>query len=896
METNNEPKMQDKMIAASQSSSESKYWLDKLSGQLSRSTFPYDKTEGENNQYQPGAFRFKFNHRTTARLMQLRNGSDALLFMVLTSGVLLTLSKYTGNKDILVGTTIEKQEIEGDFINSVLVLRNQLESGATFKELLLSVRKTVLEALRHSNYPFETLIYELNLPPEAQSSLFGVAVLLENIHSHEYLAQIKNDMTFCFSREGDVLEGRLEYNERLYNPETAERIVSHFTALLEYTAHHPDRPMSEAEMLSPPEKQQLLKEFNRTAVPYPSATPLHRLFEEQAEKTPEHRALVYEGYEMTYRELNQKTNRLARVLRRKGVGPDTVVGLMTDISIEMVVGMMGILKAGGAFLPIEPDYPPERVRYMYLDSNLSIILTDNAGTAGIVAEGGTPETPGFTGTVLDLSDQDVYGDPGEKDGNSNPECINKGEDLAYVIYTSGSTGKPKGVMVRHHNIVNQIHGFKKMFYSDGSLFNHILMAPFTFDPSVQHVFSPLTYGAPLFLLPKGVKEDPQQLLAFIKEHHIHIFDAVPSQIDMLLELTEDLGGLEFECILLAGEVFSRNLYHKIRGRLKARKVLNVYGPTEAAINTTMYECTESETGASLTTIPIGKPLMNYKVLILDEDLNLCPIGVPGELYIGGEGVSRGYVNNPQLTRAKFVKSPFGDDEILYRSGDFARWLPEGNLEFLGRMDQQVKIRGQRIELEEVELQLMKNPLVKEAVVIAREDKNKIKFLSAYLVPESRLAISEIRDTLMEHLPHYMVPGHFVEVEQMPLTANGKVDRSALLKIDRSVNMDTEYVAPRNETEATLVRLWQQELEVEQVGIKDNYFNIGGDSIKSIRLLNVTNEALNTDLKIVDFYESSTIEELAQKVLSQEHPDDDTDVYDAAAAELDALKDNLLSGE
>lgn len=894
MESNNKKKTQDRTIAAGQSLQEREYWLEKLSGELTRSTFPFDNIESEKNDYQPGTFKFRFDNRFNTRLMQLRNQSDARLFMVLTAGVLLTLYKYTGNKDLLVGTSIEKQDMEGDFINTVLVLRNLLNSKASFKELLLNVRSTIMDAHQHSNFPLDTLTYELNLPTEDLSALFDVVILLENIHSREYLSHIKNNITFSFSRVEETVEGCLEYNALLYKPETIERIVNHFTSLLEKVMFNLDRPLGEVEMLFPAEKKQLLEDFNGTASSYPSETPLHCLFEEQVEKTPGSRALVFEGKEMAYGELNLKANRLARFLREKGVGPDTVVGLMTDISIEMIVGMMAILKAGGAFLPIEPEYPQERIGYMYRDSNISIILADNAETmATLTADAGNGGI-GFTGLAVNLEDEALYSE--EHGDGSNLECLCNAENLAYVIYTSGSTGKPKGVMVRHRNIVNQIDGFKKMFYSGDVIFNHILMAPFTFDPSVQHVFSPLTYGAPLFLLPKGLKEDPQRLLAFMKENRIDIFDAVPSQIDMLLELTDDLGGLEFEFILLAGEVFSRNLFTRIYDRFTSRKILNVYGPTEAAINTTMYTCEEEDLHGLLPTIPIGKPLMNYKVLILDKDLNPCPIGVPGELHIGGEGVSRGYINNPQLTMDKFIKNPFADDETLYCSGDFARWLPGGDLEFLGRLDHQVKIRGQRIELEEVELQLMKHPFVKEAVVIAREDKNKIKYLSAYMVADGNLPIADVRVFLAEQLPHYMVPGHFVEVERMPLTPNGKVDRAELLKIERTMKVDAEYVPPGDEIEKKLAEIWQEELEMEQVGIKDDYFNVGGDSIKSIRLLNVINEALESDLKIVDLYENSTIEELAAVIRKKEISDDEKDDYNAAAAELDALKNSLLGGE
>ena len=467
------------------------------------------------------------------------------------------------------------------------------------------------------------------------------------------------------------------------------------------------------------------------------------------------------------------------------------------------------------------------------------------------------------------------------------------EDLAYIIYTSGSTGKPKGVMIEHRSIVNQIYGFDQLLYRDCML-NHVLMAPFTFDPSVQHVFSPLSYGATLFLLPREIKDDPERLAVVLRDKNIGMFDAVPSQIDVLVETVKDLNGIELKYILLAGEVFSKNLYFKIRDNLAVETVFNVYGPTEAAINTTMYKCSDKELEEMYHSVPIGKPLMNYKVFLLDADMSLLPIGVPGEMMIGGDGVARGYINNPELTHQSFVPNPFVPGDRLYRTGDFVRWLPDGNLEFIGRLDHQVKIRGQRIELEEIEMRLSRYPGIKEAAVIAKEDKNKIKFLSAYLVTGKKVEVADIRDYLIQNLPDYMVPGQYIELERMPLTPNGKVDRKKLRDMTTGVKIETQYVPPRNELDEQLTRIWQEEFELEKVGIKDNYFNIGGDSIRSIRLVNVMNDTMGYSLKIVDLYTYSTIEELSDYIKNNGGCDSEgSEHYDTALKEIEDLKNKVL---
>ncbi len=858
---------------------EQNYWRGKLKGDFEKNAFPSVLIDSGQPDRRMGETAFTITGRFYDALSALANNSHHRLHMILTTAILITLYKYTGQRDVIVGTTIDRQKAEGEFVNTVLPLKTTLDSGMSFKQLLLEVRNSVVEATEHRNYPLEMLLYDLNMYFSAEEfPLFDIAVLLKNIHEPSYLGHVPVNMIFLFDNKNASVDGVIQFNLALYEPRFIDRIIRHFLAILEMGVNDYNLSIASIDPLEENERVQLVEQFNQSGAEFPRHLTLEGLFEAQAKKKPENKALVFQDQFLTYADLDSKTNILAGKLRDRGVAVGKIVGLMADISLEMVVGMIAILKAGGAFLPVEPSYPLDRLLYIVMDSCPVLILS----------QGWTGDSGDFPVDILDLEDPALY-----EGADVCPPKEHGPEDLAYIIYTSGSTGKPKGVMIEHHSIVNQIYGFDRLLYRDCML-NHVLMAPFTFDPSVQHVFSPISYGAALFLLPREIKDDPDRLAVCLRENKIGMFDAVPSQIDVLIETVKDLEGIELKYILLAGEVFSKNLYFKIRENLSVEKVFNVYGPTEATINTTMYECSERELEENFFSVPIGKPLMNYRVYLLDSDLCPLPIGVPGEMSIGGEGVARGYINNPELTHQSFIANPFIQGDRLYRTGDFVRWLPDGNLEFIGRLDHQVKIRGQRIELEEVEMRLSRFPGIKEAAVIAKEDKNKIKFLSAFVVTTAKVDVSAVREYLIQNLPDYMVPGHYVELERMPLTPNGKVDRKKLNEMTTGVRIETHYIPPRDELDERLASIWREELELERVGIKDNYFNIGGDSIRSIRLVNVMNEKMDSGLKIVDLYTYSTIEELADYI--KRHKGDQeqsTEHYDAALQEIDDLKNKIL---
>src|SRR3972149_5742457 len=474
--------------------------------------------------------------------------------------------------------------------------------------------------------------------------------------------------------------------------------------------------MAHQYMLSEKERHKLLYEFNDTGADFPRDKVLQELFEEQAEKTPHATAIVFKDKKLTYRELNERSNQLARTLRGKSVRPDQIAGLMVDDNTtEMVIGIISVLKAGGAFLPIDPNFPKERIEYMLKDSNLAVLLT----------QGRLRDEIRFEGEVINLDNESSF-----TEGYSNLDKINQSNDLAYVIYTSGSTGKPKGVQIEHSSIVNQIVGLKKRYHFNDSL-RHILLAPVTFDPSVQQIILPLISGGRLFLVSKATTHNVKEVWNYIGSNRINVINTVPSLMNALLDYRDSSDDSHFKYIILAGEVFFKNLYAKMKEKLSAEKIINIYGPTEATINTTLYECKAEEMGR---TIPIGKPLMNYRVLILSEDEKLVPIGGIGEICISGVGLARGYLNNPELTAEKFVINPFIRGERMYRTGDLGRWTEDGNIEFLGRIDDQVKVRGIRVELGEVEAALGQNPGVKESIVISQGEMGVSRGLVAYVVP------------------------------------------------------------------------------------------------------------------------------------------------------------------
>lgn len=604
------------------------------------------------------------------------------------------------------------------------------------------------------------------------------------------------------------------------------------------------------EILSDAEKQKVLVDWNRTAKKYPQNKTLHQLFEEQVEKTPDHIALQYEDQQLTYRQLNERSNQLAHYLRAQQVGPETLVALCCDRSFDLIIGIIGILKAGGAYVPLDPEYPKERLKYMLDDTKASFLLTQSWLKKGL---------PSTEAMVIELDHLDKYV---EKYPVKNPKPLTGPDNLVYVIYTSGSTGKPKGVLCPQKGSINRLLWLKH--YLKITSTDRILhQTPYSFDISVCELLTGLLSGAQLIIAKPGGNRDPSYLTTLINHHKITTIYFVPSLLRLFISNLEDFTCPSLNKMIIGGEILDTDLAERTIQKFKKLRLINVYGPTETSIDSSYYDY--SKNGSPLDYVPIGKPIWNTKLYILNDDLKPVSIGTIGELYIGGEGLTRGYLNHPDLTIERFILNPFTsnkDHPNLFRTGDLCRYLEDGNILFVGRVDDQVKIRGFRIELGEIEAALLSHPALQEAAVLAKEDEPHKKQLVAYHVVKSGSVINanDLRKHLKSNLPNYMIPSFFVPIKAMPLTLNGKLDRNALPP-PKGTEIHHVYVAPRTRTEKELVEIWQDSLDVEQVGVNDNFFELGGDSLIAARVISRIHLHHKIDIPFHYFFDNPTIRDL-----------------------------------
>jgi tyrocidine synthetase-3 len=856
------------MAEASRKTREKEYWLNKLSGELEKSVFPgYHKKKTKDRRHQETnrdykKLPFQLTGDIFSQLMKISNRSDLRLYIVLIAGVMGLLHKYTGNRDIIIGAPVDRQDIETQFINTVLILRNVVGGAMTFKELLLQVSKELREAAENVNYPLETLLYQLNIPysPGDDFPLFETAVLLKNIHEKSYLDHIHLNIIFSFEKKDNLIEGELEYNDVLYGSETAAAIISHYTKLLTGALRNPGIYFSRLTLLPEEERRQLLVEFNDTTIDFPFEKTLPQLFAEQVEKSPRQMAAVCEEGQgqSTYEELNRQANRLAVRLREKGVKPDTIVGLMTGRTIEMVIGIMGILKAGGAYLPINPEHPAARIAYMLQDSSAQALVVNDTSCSSWLSFGPKALLNLYEGHHLNFPTSQLPSFPASLPSN-----------LAYIIYTSGSTGRPKAVSLEHRNVVNLVFGLHERIYKCYHRGLRVaLVAPYVFDASVQQIFATLLLGHTLYIVPENTRVDGNALLEFFKNYSIHITDGTPLHLGLMLEsLAGSKVDLDLKHLLIGGEALP---LQTVQGFFESfehtpPKISNVYGPAECCVDCTCFDISR-ENLHELDAVPIGTPLGNEQVYIMDRDMNLQPIGISGELCIAGEGVGRGYLNQPELTAEKFcfLLNRFYRSYrsyIIYRTGDLARWLEDGNIEFLGRMDHQVKIRGLRIELGEIEQCLLACHHIKEAFVIATED----KYLCAYVVPASPGAfnVGDIRENLSRRLPDYMIPSFFVPLERIPLTVNGKIDRKALPSPGKIAGGEV-YVPPQSVVEKKMAAIWSEILRIPvgEIGIDSDFFTLGGHSLKATSLVSRIHKEFDVKIPLAEIFRIPRVKELS----------------------------------
>ncbi|NEW06399.1 amino acid adenylation domain-containing protein [Paenibacillus sp. SYP-B3998] len=756
------------------------------------------------------------SYDVSQKIKSISKKANMAIFAILLTGVNCLLHKYTSETNMIVGIpTIDETYNDLSLSNKFLILKNNLNRTTSFKTLFNQVKVGLSGAIQHQRIPFRKMVEHLNLQYDSNHlPIIHTMVSLNEIHSFHYANGVNSDAIFHFDLEDDSIHLKLFYNENRYDKEFMIQVIEQLDKLFSVVLNQPDLEINKVDLLSEIHRNKLLFAFNDTAAGYLQNKTMHQLFEDQVERTPDHVAVVFESKQLTYRELNQQSNQLARTLRIKGVEVGQLVGIMVERSLEMIVGMFGILKAGGAYVPIDPEYPEERIHFTLEDSKVKWLLLQSH----------LQERVNFTGTCILLDDEESY-----NSNRLNLEHVMSPHELAYVIYTSGTTGNPKGVMIEHRSIVNSIQ-WKSEFYKFTGEDRVLMLNPFVFDSFITHFFGPIISGSTVYVLNQQQCKDAVAINTMVKKQGITHIQSPPSFLMTLLENVNAEDWISMKNVVAAGEKLLPALIHKLKRINTNIEICNEYGPTENSVVSTALSIHYADQNIS-----IGKPIANHRVYILGEQNALQPIGVQGELCVTGAGLSRGYLNRPDLTAEKFVDDPFVSGAKMYKTGDSARWLPDGNIEYIGRMDHQEKIRGYRIELGEVETALLKINIVQEAVVIARENEEGTKQLCAYLVGADAITIGKLREELSQQLPNYMIPSYFVQLDQMPLTPNGKIDRKALPAPKEHMLKGTEYEAPHTYVEQQLVSIWEVVLGVEKIGITDNFFELGGDSIKSIQV-------------------------------------------------------------
>ncbi|HJT02680.1 MAG TPA: amino acid adenylation domain-containing protein, partial [Pseudonocardiaceae bacterium] len=822
----------------------------------------------------------------TAGLKALGRRVDGTLFMTLVAACQLLFARWSGQQDIAVGTVVsgrDRAELEGliGFFVNTLVLRSQVTLGRSFAEFLTEVRETVLDAFVHQHVPFERLVDELSPARDtSRTPLFQAMVILQNTPGQTgTLAGLEIsgmdapttsaqfEITAQFQETGDALAGMLQYNTDLFDAATIERMAEHLLALLAGIAHDPDQKMGELRLLTDAQRHQIVVDYNDTQR---AAPPVNwpQLFEAQAARTPDSVALICDGgspsaLQLTYRELNERSNRLARLLIARGAGPEQLVALALPRCADLLVALLAISKTGAGYLPLDPHHPRARIEFICADSEPALVLSTRQ-TSGCLPAGIVP-------LLLDdpQTEDALAGYPPAAITDADRTAPLRDTHPAYVIYTSGSTGQPKAVVIPHAALVNFLGSMAELIPLNGQS-RLLALTTIAFDIAALELYLPLTRGAAVVVADEDAAADPAALAQIIRACDVTVMQATPSLWQTIIATEpEQLRGLR---ILTGGEALPPALAATMCEL--ASEVTNVYGPTETTIWSTAQRL---DNPAQRPTI--GTPIWNTQAYVLDAGLRPVPIGVPGELYLAGHGLARGYLRRPGLTAARFVANPFGDPgERMYRTGDLARWTRDGALTYLGRCDDQVKIRGFRIELGEIESALRSHPALTQAVVLAREDQPGMKRLVGYVVPAATDAgaaptAAQLRAHIAATLPDYMVPAVFVVLAELPLSPNGKVNRKALPTPDRPAESVSQYVAPRTATEQTLADIWAEVLGVEPVGVESNFFELGGDSVLSIQLVFRARKA-GFVLSSRDIFFHQTVAELASVVTAAHSGDAD----------------------
>lgn len=882
---------ENKIYPISQNSFSQKiYWLNKLSGKLPETNILPDYTRTNSNNNKNQIFTFELSNTLSQKIIKFTNKSELAIYLFLLAVVSILIHKYVDNSDLIIGSPTYSSKNSKELINRFVPLRFKVTNKLTFKELILQVKKTTIDAYSHQNYSLDELARLLQiLPIQNRCSIFDIVVLLENIHTQTELSQLKNDIIFAFTIQHNRINGKIIYNQSLFKEETIKRIVKHYITIVDSVVENLSIKVSEIDLLKDDDKDRLLKEFNDNSRNYPVEQTIHQLFEKQVRHTPDRVAIVYRNCKITYNELNEKANKLAYFLQKLEVKPGDFVGIFHHRHPNFLIGMLAILKVGGAYVPIDSSYPQERIKYMLSNSEVRVLLTESA-LLNRLNDLAKNELYLRCLICLDIEDSDrvisplaetfIYGQSDFRQlSKFNLAAINNiSIDPAYTIYTSGSTGLPKGVIIRHGSAINHIYAqFDDLELTEELAF--LQSAPASSDISVWQFLAPLLIGGKTVIVDTETILQPSKLFKVLQAQKLTLIELVPIVLKGLLDYISSLSIEQrslphLKWMMVTGESVSVELVNYWLSIYPKIGVANAYGPTEAADDITQF-IIKKPLPKNQRTVAIGKPLANLNLYILDSEMKLLPIGVPGEICVSGFGVSKGYWKNEAGTKSSFIPNPFLDtakplpgtkQDFIYKTGDLGRWLADGTIEFLGRIDHQVKIRGFRIELGEIEALLTQHPAVRETVVIAREDKDspENKRLVAYVVSQTEVVGVQhnLRCFMQEKLPEYMIPSAFVVLEALPLTPSGKVDRRSLPAPEQTQQPSSDFVPPRTFVEEMVVNIWSKVLNIEHIGINNNFFELGGHSLLATMVVARLREAFQIELPLRCLFEAPTVASLS----------------------------------
>ncbi|MDZ8091993.1 MAG: amino acid adenylation domain-containing protein [Nostoc sp. DedQUE05] len=874
------------------------YWINKLSGELPETNLMLDYVRPIFSSGKNKSLNFDLPKDLSQAIIKLAKGSHFATYLILVSALDILLQKYTRNNEVIVGIPIYEEIVVDDINNKVIPLHTQINSQLSFKDFLFQIKDAILRAYNNQNYKFDELIQLLNISiiPN-RHLLFDIVVYLENIHNKNNFTQLNNDITISFTVNGESISANIEYKENLFQDESIRLMSKYYTNLLENIINNLDIKISDIAFLKSAERYQLLTEFNNQTRHYPIAQTINQLFETQVSETPNNIAVIHQETQLTYQELNHQANQLAELLRKLGVFKGEFVGIFKDRDINFLIAILAIYKAGGAYVPIDSTYPQNRIKYMLSNSEVRFLFTDYS-LFNVLSEleEGCSELSSIICLDSIANDRTLFPRPEnlkiynkldfEQLSHDNLESINDAVDPAYMLYTSGSTGLPKGAIVRHDGAINHIYAqFDELDLTPEFCF--LQSAPASTDISVWQFLAPLLIGGKTVIVDIETVAIPEQLFLALKSQKITVVELVPALFVGLLEYTSQLPIHQRELpdlkwMMVVGEPVSVSLVNKWLEIYPEIKIVNAYGPTEAADDITQF-IVDKPLPENQRTVPIGKPLANLNLYILDGEMQLLPIGAPGEICVSGIGVGDGYWKNQEKTNFSFVTNPFTDvsqklpenrKDLIYKTGDLGRWLPDGNIEFLGRIDHQVKIRGFRVELGEIETFLLQHQAVREAVVVVMEENPDDKRLVAYVVPSaegdrndlsSSKLIQQLRDLLKEKLPGYMIPSAIVQIEALPLSPSGKVDRRALPVPNFQNESKLDFVAPRTPTEEIVADIWIQILKREHIGIYDNFFDLGGHSLLATQAISRLRKAFKVELPLRSLFEAPTLAQLVERI-------------------------------